>query len=392
MGRRPFLAISAAVAAAKTAGPGTRILLAGGVYTAGGATIQDLRGTATAPFWIEGPPTGLRALINTGGPGIHLVRPAYVVVRHLDINAVSQPGFNADDGGVGGNANHVVVEDLIISSLGTAAFQLTGVTDVVIRDSRAASCERAVMMVGVQRASVARFTAGSMTFAGAVITGGSRDIEVRQSRFGSTSRIGIWIGGGSDANEFRPPLSAAGNNFEAADVRVFDNLIDDADDAVTCSNCTRALVAHNEIRRISRFVFRLVQERTSVGGFAFGSPGAVRWINNAIEVGGFTGMNPGALDVFAAAGGSTALASCQLSHNLWYKTSPPATWMPNLPASLSETMGVYDRPSGYDSNGRLCAGGAVGAGLALPEVTGTLGGACRPAPPSIGPSERDPGC
>ena len=387
--QRPFTSISSAVTAAKAAGPGTRILLAGGIYPNGGATVSDLHGTATAPFWIEGPASAPRAVISGGAGGIHLIRPEYVVVRHVDIAGTTQASFNADDGGQGGIAHHLVVEDVTISSSAAAAFQLTGVDDVTIRASTASSCGRGVMMVGVHRASLARLALSGMTSYGVVLTGGSRDIEVRQSRLSSINNIGIWIGGSSDANEFRPPLSLAGNNFEVTDVRVFDNVFNDGATAIACNNCRRALVAHNELRGATQFVFRLSQDRTGVDAFTFGSPGEVRWIDNAIEAGPVTG----ALQLFTAAGGSTDLASCELSHNLWYRTNPPSTWMPTFPAPLTEPGGVYDRPSGYDASGRLCAGGgAIGAGVAVPEVTGTIDGTCRAQPPSIGPGERDPGC
>lgn len=394
--QHPFTSIAAAVMVAKTpaAGPGTRILLEGGTYTMGGATIADLRGTATAPFWIEGPSSGTRALIMGGTTGIHLVRPAYVVVRHLDIQSVTQAGFNADDGGTGTGpaAHHVVAEDVNISILTTSAFQITGVTDVDIRDSSATSANRGVMLVGVQRATIARFQASSMAFAGVVMGGGSSEIDVRQSSFSSITSLGIWMGGASDSNEFRPALSPAGNNYEVTDVRVFDNVFNDMQDGITCNNCRRALVAHNEIRGATRFVFRLSQDRASVDTFNFGPPGAVRWINNAIEA----PVIASALGTFAAVGGAIDLASCEVSHNLWYRMNPAASWTPTFPAPLAETMGIYTRPSGYDATGRLCSGGgAAGAGLVLPEVTGTLEGTCRPAPPappSIGPSERDPGC
>jgi hypothetical protein len=64
--------------------------------------------------------------------------------------------------------------------------------------------------------------------------------------------------------------------------------------------------------------------------------------------------------------------------------------MPSLPNP--EMNGIYGMPSGYDANGHICAGAAVGAGLALPEVPGTQQGSCRASPPSIGPDEPPSGC
>ncbi|HWU85831.1 MAG TPA: right-handed parallel beta-helix repeat-containing protein [Kofleriaceae bacterium] len=391
--QNPYTSISAAVDAAKTAGPGTRVLLDGGTYSVG-VTFSDLRGTAAAPFWLEGPATGPRAQLVGAGAGIHLLRPAYVVLRHLDLASTAQASVNVDDGGVGGSAHHVVIDDVTVASTAVTAFQITGVTDVTLRGSTASSCNRGVMLVGVQRATISRILTAATTFASVAIAGGSRDIEVRQSRFENTG-FGIRIGGISDANEFRPPLAAPSTgNFEAADVRVFDNVFaGDIMDAIACLNCTRSLVAHNEIRGVIRSVFRLEQTyavHPMLSGAAFAAAGAVRWIDNAVEVAG----NPVAMTVASSPlGDAPAVASCAFSHNLWYRRSPPTSWRPSLPAPLTETAGIYDHASGYEDTGRLCAGGgAIGAGVVVPEVAGTLGGVCRPAPPSIGPSERDPGC
>ena len=83
-------------------------------------------------------------------------------------------------------------------------------------------------------------------------------------------------------------------------------------------------------------------------------------------------------------------ASCTFSHNLWFEVNDPANSMPALPNP--DPAGIYGQASGYNDTGTLCTGAAQHTGVAVPEVAGTLGGACRPDPPSIGPSEPQPGC
>ena len=55
----PFGSITAALV---DRSPGTRIALLPGTYP--GELITDLHGTATAPFWIEGPTTGVRRAVQ----------------------------------------------------------------------------------------------------------------------------------------------------------------------------------------------------------------------------------------------------------------------------------------------------------------------------------------
>jgi hypothetical protein len=80
---------------------------------------------------------------------------------------------------------------------------------------------------------------------------------------------------------------------------------------------------------------------------------------------------------------NTEPSSVTFSHNLWNNTTTPPAGDP---------AAITGMPSGYDMTGRLCAGAAVGTGVAIPELAGTLAGDCRPDPPSIGPDEPGPDC
>src|SRR5262249_45338840 len=152
--------------------------LAAGSYS--GEVVTDAHGTATSPLWIEGPATGTRATVN----GLQLIRPQYVVLRHLDLASTVTSAFNADDGGdrVDPVPHPPVVDAVPAGSALQRCFQLTGISDVTIVRSSAASCERGVMMVGVHRARLSRLTVSSTTTAGVQAAGGSDDIEIRQSR------------------------------------------------------------------------------------------------------------------------------------------------------------------------------------------------------------------
>jgi hypothetical protein len=363
---------------------GTRIMLGPGDFA--GATFTNKQGTADAPIWLEGPESGPGARISGAlGSTLHLVGPRYWVIRNLAIAGITgQAGLNVDDGSGANKADHVVVDRVTVGSTDRPCLQFSGVTDVTIRDSNLGSCDRGVMLVGVQRATIGRTTIGGMESAGIAMTAGSADIEVRQNQISDIQGgRGVWIGGDSLLNEFRPPLSAANGNTEATNIRVFDNVILNVRDAIECSICTNSLVAHNLLRDVSRDVLNLTQPYTSINSYSFARAGGVRFVNNAIE-GTVTGQ---AVD----AGSGTAPTTCRFSYNMWYR--PLGTWDLMLPST--EEGGIHDKQSGYSNDGRLCAGSpspAVGAGTALPEVDGTLAGTCRPSPRSIGPSEPDPGC
>ena len=379
----PFQSLGAA---SPLIGPGVRVLLGPGDH--GGITLTDKRGTPDAPIWLEGPSSGTPARISGQigtGAGLHLIGAQYWVIRNLTASTFSQTaGINIDDGSGPGSAHHIVIERVTVASTPRPCLQLSGVTDVTIRDSTLGSCDRGVMMVGVQRAVIGRTKIGSMETAGVALAGGSANIEVRQNEIGSAGK-GVWIGGDSSLSQFRPPLTATTGNTEARDIRVFDNVFIDVVAAITCSNCGSSLVAHNLFRDVDDTVFVLHQPYTTLGAFQFAPAGGVKLINNAIE-------GDSDADAFLDNGAGTASKSCSFSHNMWHR-SGGGTWTLSLPTA--ETMGIYGTQSGYTAAGRLCAAAsspAARAATPLPEVPGTLQGQCRPSPPSIGPSEPDLGC
>jgi len=370
------------VAQAMPAAPGTRIVLAAGNYP--DEVLNDVHGTATAPIWIEGPASGQRARFDPGTSGLHFVKPQFVVVRHVDIAGTSAAAINIDDGGDRANpvAHHIVIEDAQLTSSG-AGVQLSGVSDVTVRDVVATSVGKGVFAVGVHRATFARLRITSANV-GVQVAGGSDAITIRQSVIASSGTRPIWLGGSSGEDEFRPPLTAATGNYEASNIRVIDNVLVGGVTMVMCSLCTQSLVAASFIHGdlATQHVVRLFNEHGALGGHAFAPAGSMRFIDNAIHV----STDPFGFKLEAGTDG----ASCSFSHNLWLETDDPPNSEPVLPTP--DPVGIYGMPSGYDDTGKLCTGAAQHAGIALPEVAGTLDGTCRSDPPSIGPSEPAPGC
>ncbi len=371
----PFQTIAAAAAVAT---PGTRILLAAGSYPP--ETLDSVHGIATAPIWIEGPAVGARATF-TGSYGLRLHQPQYVVLRHLDFSTISTTAISADDNNDRSSevAHHLAISDVTVTDAVTTAFQLSGVYDVAIDDATATRVSRGVQMVGVHRAMITRLSV--MTAMYSILTsGGSTEIEIRDGHFVDGGVRVFWIGGDSTPAEFRPPLVAGSSgNYEAANVRVINNIIEDGNAFVTCDLCSNVLVAANFVRGTQLgYVFRFIQTKTTLAGAQFVTTASTRVIDNAIEV----ANNPYGARVESGA----SCGTCVFDHNLWFESDNPPGSHPPLP--VPETNGIYEVPSGYNAAGLLCAGGAaIAKGVRLPEVDGTREGACRPDPPSIGPNE-----
>lgn len=85
-----------------------------------------------------------------------------------------------DDGTKPGSAQHIAIERVSVGSVTRSCVQLSGVTDMAICDSMLGSCDRGVMMVGVQGAAIARMNIGGAVTTGVTLAGGSAEIEVRQ--------------------------------------------------------------------------------------------------------------------------------------------------------------------------------------------------------------------
>ena len=374
----PFSSIEEATAVAT---PGTRILLSAGAYAE--VTLTNLHGTATAPIWIEGPQTGPRAVFSVF-EGIRLVAPQYVVIRYLEFADLLGDAIRVDDGGQAnfGAAHHLAITDVDVSNV-TNAFQIRGVTDVAIYRATVTSATRGAQLWGVHRAVLAKLSLASISTAPVQFAAGSRDITVRQSRIIGAGTRAVWIGGSSTEVDFRPPLAAT-DNYEARDLRVFDNFIDGHEAGIVCSSCTDVLIANNRITGDLTHVIRVINEHPSgLSSFAFPNPASLRVIANAIEV----TSNPFGLRMES----NTSCASCVFSHNQWLEIDNPQDSTPPLP--VIETSGIYGVPSGYDAQGRLCAGGAaIGTGTVVPEVNGTFLGECHTTPRSIGPQNPDTGC
>lgn len=376
----PFGTIAAAAAAAT---PGTFIKLAPGVHL-GNQFVPDLRGTAEAPIWIGGEP-GTRPVIEGGAEALHLTRPAYVVVQHLEVRKQTANGINIDDGVTrAGDAHHVALVDVRVRELwgvGKTCVRASAVDDLFVYDSRFLRCNGGLDQVGVHRAVIARNQFLTMGIYAVRARGGATDIDIRQNHIDSGG-AGVMLGGVTALSQFSPPVSQLVPNAEARRVRAFNNvLVGDAIAPFSFVGCVDCLVAHNVSYGNTTSIVRILTGTVSRNGYVFEPTQRGRVINNSFV------WQTLRLVAHVEASPGTLPETFTFSHNLWYSLDQPGQSTPSLP--VPEAGSVIGERSGYLPfiPGYLCEGPEIGAAVELPEIDGTFEGHCRTEgdAPTIGP-------
>jgi hypothetical protein len=385
--------------AAGAATPGTAIRLAPGSH-ATGQFISDLRGTASAPIWIGGDSTQGLPVFDGGSQAMQLQRAAYVVVHDIEIRNATANGINIDDGGDFANdtaAHHIALVRVFVHDIGTGGnndcIKVSGINDLFVYDSRIEQCSAGgsgIDHVGCHRSIVARNTFDGAMGNAVQAKGGSTDVDIRQNRIRISGSRGINLGGSTDLNLFRPPLSDTAPNAEARRIRAYANVITGLTAESTpfaFVNCVDCLAANNLARGTPRYATRILQETPSTGtGFTFEQSRNGRVIANSFVFEAAT---------FATAcnvGADTDATSFTFASNLWHATDNPGQSSPDLPVTESGSVigmgtaytGLADDPRA--PLGQTCVGTPeANAGVEVPEVTGTIEGQCVMGIRSIGP-------
>jgi len=381
--------------AAARATPGAAVRVHAGTY-AGGGFIENLRGRADAPIWIGGAPGESRPIINGGSEGLHLVRPRYLILHDLEVTGAASNGVNCDDGGDYGDPNaarYVVFRGLDIHDIGSNGNQdglkLSGLNDFFVLDSSFARCGgglsgSGVDHVGCHRGLIARCEFRELSANGVQCKGGSEDLEIRWCLLVDAGERGVNIGGSTDFEFFRPPLSTTESNAEARDIRVVSNVIVGGTAAFAFVGCVDSLVANNTIVTPHNWLFRILQETTTSPPYEFLPCGNNAVINNVFY------FDRSDLSTYVNIGGNTAPATFDFANNLWYAYDNPGASTPTLPAA--EVDGVYGQDPAFQDAGagdyRIGAGSpAAGAGRAPAGAPADRAGTCYRTPPSIGAYE-----
>ena len=335
-------------AAVGAAQPGTRILLAGGVYGAG-FHFANLRGEQGRPIVIAAADPTQPPIFRDGNTGVHLSNPAFVELRDLVFTKLAHNGLNIDDGSATTkpeSAHHITLRGLRISDIGSEGnhdgIKLSGLWDFNVVDC---TIERwgtkggsGIDMVGCHRgvieSNLLRHNTPEPPNCTAVqCKGGTSAVVIRQNRFEHAGGRAVNIGGSTGLPYFRPPLVPGGEHAEARDIRVEGNTFVGAMTPMAFAGVDGAIVRFNTIERPGRWALRILQENKAPGFVACRNG---QFTDNVI-VYDSTRWSEGGVNI----GGGTAPETFTFARNWWYCADQPERSRPKLPTT--EADGVYGK-------------------------------------------------
>jgi len=401
---RPFGTIAKA---AQQISPGTAIHVHAGTYR-GGIFLASIQGTEAQPIWIMGAPGETRPVMRGGGEGLHLTRPRYVVLQHLEVAETADNGINVDDGGDVANseaARFLLFRDLDIHDSGIRpsgvadCLKLAGVNDVFILNSSFVRCGNGpasgavgVGGVGVHRAKVSFNRFFSNGYGGVQFKGGSDDVEITSNLFHDTGWRGVNMGGSTGEAFFRPPLSPSASNYEAARIHASANIFEGGEAAASFTGCLDCAFTHNTVVNPSKWVIRILQETVTSGSYRF-APTA-----NGLIAGNIFFFRRSDLDSGEDinVGTNTDTRTFLLTQNLWYAHDKPSRSEPQIARfegthvrSLVGTRPGFANPEAGDFH--LSADSVPsGDGTVAFAPASDFAGWCYASPPSLGALEQAP--
>jgi hypothetical protein len=257
------------------AAPGDEIVLLPGVHRP--ASAAGVAGSPGAPIVIRSESPDAPATIGAGKFGLHLQRPAWVVIEDVTVEGAAQNGINIDDQDGSGTIGepweaHLVLRRVTVRRTGPVG-NFDGIKLSGLRGVRLEACVvegwggSAVDMVGCHGVVIegCRFRGldGYSQSSGAQIKGGSRAVEVRGCRFEDAGMRAVNLGGSTGLEFFRPPVppdAAPGSWWEAENVLVLGCEFVSGECAVAIVGARGASIANCTIVRPRRWPFRLLQE------------------------------------------------------------------------------------------------------------------------------------
>jgi hypothetical protein len=383
--QNPFATIQRA---AQQVAPGTAIRVHPGTY-GGGISLSGLSGAPSAPIWIGGVPGGAKPVIQGGNTGLQLSEVRYLVLHDLVVQGASLNGINCDDGGRTSDpeaTRYVSLERLEITDVGSGGnhdgLKLSGLDDYFVLDCLIArvSAGSGIDHVGCHDGLIARCRLEDTGSNAIQLKGGTRNVEVRWCTLLRPGQRGLNIGGSTGDPYFRPPLSAGTPNVEASEIRVLGNVIVGGETAFAFVGATDCVVSNTTVVDPATWLFRVLQERTTGGGFTFTETRDCT-VQNTIFY-----YSSASLRTHVNVGANTQPGTYTFNNNLYHAHDAGAQTAPNLPAAEQGTVlsdpAFTDAASGDYTLTPTSA--ARGAGVAQTLLSTDASGASFAATPSVG--------
>lgn len=269
-------------AAARTAGPGTRIELTPGEYS-GDVFLENLRGEKGRPVVIAGADPKKPPHFVGGGNGLHLNNPSFVELRDLQFSKSTANGVSIDDGGkFSPAARGIVLHGLRITDVGPRGnhdgIKLSGVygfrVENCVVERWGTGSGSGIDMVGCHGGLITgcqfRHVANAEATGGAAVQakGGSGGIIIRDNLFEHAGQRSLNIGGSTGLEYFRPPLSQWPKDqprSEASDITVEGNVFIGSLSPLCFVGVDGATVRFNTIYRPGKWALRILQETKDPG-------------------------------------------------------------------------------------------------------------------------------
>lgn len=375
--------LSAAVNAVE---PGDTVLIHAGTYP-GGLFFGNLQGQPDAWISIRNAP-GETVIFQGGNNAIQLSDPAFLHISGLIFQGQTGNGFNTDDGGSYDTpAHHIIFENCTFRDMAATGnndlLKLSGFDDFQILRctlQNGAAGGSGIDMVGCHQGLIQACYFENLGSNAIQAKGGCEDIQIERNLFRDGGQRTLNLGGSTGLAFFRPDTA----HFEAADIRVFSNIIIGSWAAVAYVGSVNVRVENNTIYNPENWVIRILQETVDPDRFL--ECGDNTFHNNIV----FLDHN---LSTETNIGPNTRPETFSFSHNLWYNSALPNWSGPDIPTP-DPNMVLNQNPlfadAGADDFHIPSESPAAGAGIGPAGTAFDFYELGYANPPSIGAVEANP--
>lgn len=363
---------------------GDTILVHAGTY-AGGLSMGNLQGTAALWITISNAP-GEVVIFNGGGNAWQTSDAAYLRIKGFIFENQTANGFNMDDGGTFNTpSHHIIVDSCTFRNINATGnndlLKMSGIDTFEVRNSifmNGSPNGSGIDMVGCHDGLIMGCHFENQGSNSIQAKGGTRNVRIDRNFFKNGGQRTLNLGGSTGLAFFRPPNAT----YEAADLKVYSNVIIGSDAPIAYVGCVNTVVINNTIYLPEHWVIRILQE--TVDPSRFQPCGNNTFRNNII-------YRNNQVTTDCNIGPDTDPQSFTFSNNLWFHAQN-ASWagpsslpvadanssISQNPLFLNATTENFDLQSGSP---------AIGAGFAVSQPALDYAGANFNTPRSIGAFE-----